>query len=182
MDMQLTFLKLQTTLISLQGLDNFFNQPFSPRNFLLRKCLDLPPSHYSSCISVALTIPQTAQPSEHLQQLCSASQIPDPHGQHEPLFCLQTEPHGARWSEVGTGDSLFHSLTCNMIKRHTKICGKLLRKTNASIKVILTCCILQASKSKAKAFPFLQLFNNNRLNCIKTRFQFFISNQFYSTL
>lgn len=144
-------------------------------DFLLReKTLRFAPSHYSSSISVALTIPQTAQPSEHLQQPCSASQTPDPHGQHEPLFCLQTEPHGARWSEVGTGDSLFHSLTCSIIKRHTKICGKLLRKTNACIEVIFTCCILQVSKSKAKAFPSLWLFDNKRSNPIKTHFQFFI--------
>ena len=76
--------------------------------------------YQDGCISVVLTIPQTVQPSEPLQQLYSASQTLDPHDQRELLFCLQTEPHGAHWSEVGTGDSLFRSLTYNMIKRHTK--------------------------------------------------------------
>lgn len=147
------FFQLQTAFLSLQGLNHFFDQACFPRNFLFlrEKVFRMTPSYQNSCISVALTIPQTVQPSEHLQQLYSASQTLDPHDQHELLFCLQTELHGAHWSEVGTGDSLFHSLTYNTTKKDILKNISDYSKLNTCIKIILKCCVLQASKSKTKA-------------------------------
>lgn len=106
---------------------------------------------------MALTIPQTVQPSERRQQLYSASQTLGPHDQRELLFCLQTEPPGAHWSEVGTGDSLFRSLTYNMRKRHTKnVSGY--SKISICIKIILKvlCAAGFKIKDQSTSLWFLQ--------------------------